>query len=168
MTELCQIGRIFDPAHPTCRTCLIGCAAQCLHLPAPDLQDIGKKHGLPGRKPKKQPKYRNRKVELDGEVFDSEKEFDRWRHLKTLEAVGAIGCLTRQTVFELVPAVVLDGRKKPAIRYIADFTYFNKDTGGNRVFVVEDCKSEITRKLSVYRMKKHMLKAFLSLDILES
>lgn len=167
MIPLCAAGRVFDPAHPTCRSCTIGCDAKSAFDIAirgkPTFDENGKKHGLPGRK-KKQPKYRNRKVVVDGATFDSEKEYIRWIQLKTLELSGAINDLQRQIAFELAPSVVLSGRKKPALRYIADYVYIDKDGA----LVVEDCKSRITRKLSVYRMKTHLMKHLYDIDILES
>lgn len=108
-------------------------------------------------------KYGNTKAEIDGEKFDSEKEAARWHQLKLQEAAGHIKDLRRQVAFELAPAVVLDGRKKPAIRYWADFTYID-----NGLFVVEDVKSEITRKNPVYRIKRHLMATVHGIHIKET
>lgn len=46
--HLCQIGRIFDPKHPTCATCQVGCALKSATVPerVPTLAEIGASHGL--------------------------------------------------------------------------------------------------------------------------
>ena len=116
---------------------------------------------------RKQPaksKYGSKSVEQDGEKFDSRKEARRWLELQRLEAAGEIADLKRQVVFELAPAVRLEGeaRMKPALRYIADVTYMQ----GSHL-VVEDTKSPATRKTTVYRVKKHLMKSVHGLDIKE-
>jgi len=112
---------------------------------------------------KKPPKYRNTKTEVDGIVFDSKKEAARWQQLKLQEAAGSIKDLRRQVPFELAPAVVLDGRKKPALRYLADYVYLE-----DGLLTVEDCKSEITRKAPAYRIKKHLMATVHKLHIKET
>lgn len=109
-------------------------------------------------------KYRNEKVEVNGITHDSGKEAKRWDFLQQLERAGAITDLRRQTSFELAPAVRLAGesKKKPALRYFADFTYLHAGR-----MVVEDTKSTPTRKLAAYRIKKHLMKTVLNLDITE-
>lgn len=113
-------------------------------------------------KPKKQ-KYRNKKVvDAGGQQFDSSGERDRHAELLLLEASGAITDLRRSVAFVLAPACDLGEtrvrkgkvirRTKPALRYIADFTYREGEE-----LVVEDFKSDITRKNPVYRMKKHLM-----------
>lgn len=115
-------------------------------------------------------KYGNMKIVVDGEVFDSRREFMRWQDLKFLERCGAISNLKRQVAFELIPAqrekstkVYKKGRKKgqpiegkvieKAVNYIADFVYTDSAT---RKEVVEDAKGMrtkdyvIKRKLMLY------------------
>ena len=113
-------------------------------------------------KPEKASKFKNQKVVIDGFKFDSKKEGKRYIDLKLLQRAGQIQDLQLQVVFVLVPAVVLDGRKKPAMRYVADFTYMQ---GGLKI--VEDVKSCATRRLPAYRQKKHLLKVVHGLDIQE-
>lgn len=110
-------------------------------------------------------KYASQKVEHGGEKFDSKKEARRWAELERMAAAGQITDLRRQVAFVLAPAVLLAGeaRKKPAIRYWADFVYL---IGG--VLTVEDCKSAPTRKLPAYRLKRHLMKTVLGLDIKET
>lgn len=49
-------------------------------------------------------KYGNRKTVVDGIVFDSQKEAQRYRELLLLERAGKISYLDRQTKFTLIPA----------------------------------------------------------------
>lgn len=114
--------------------------------------------------PAKASKYRNRKVDLAGETFDSAKEARRWQVLQLQLAGGHIAELRRQVPFELAPAVRLAGepRMKPALRYIADATYRRAGQ-----LVVEDTKSAPTRKTGEYRIKKHLMKTVLNIDITE-
>jgi hypothetical protein len=100
-------------------------------------------------------KYRSKKVKQDGITFDSRKEARRWTELQMMQAEGQISSLQRQVPFVLAPAVKLEGetRKKPALRYVADFAYVQEDG----VRVVEDCKSAPTRKLPAYRIKRHLM-----------
>ena len=115
-------------------------------------------------------KYGNKKVVIDGEAFDSKREYYRYRDLKFLESCGAISNLRRQVTYELIPAqrelstkVYKKGRKKgqpipgkvieKAVTYIADFVYKDTATGKE---VVEDAKGVrtkdyiIKRKLMLY------------------
>ena len=48
-------------------------------------------------------KYKNEKITVDGETFDSRKEFHRYKELLILERAGKIKNLQRQVKFELVP-----------------------------------------------------------------
>lgn len=65
-------------------------------------------------------KYRNRKVRTaDGDVFDSQKEYDRWCALRRMERAGKIRDLQRQVRFELIPKQ--EGER--ACFYTADFLY---------------------------------------------
>lgn len=97
----------------------------------------------------KQAKYRNKKVEIDGRVFDSKKEASRYLELKMLVYAGDIKELECQCDYLLIPA---NGKEKRCV-YRADFRY--KDRDGN--IVVEDVKSPATRKLSTYIMKRKLM-----------
>lgn len=119
--------------------------------------------GLSKEEPK-QPKYHNNKVEYDGHVFDSWKECRRYQTLYLMQRANLISNLRLQVPFVLEEAVILKGRRKPDIRYFADFTYTVVKTGE---FVVEDVKSKITKSLSEYRNKMHLLKARYNIEIVE-
>lgn len=88
-------------------------------------------------------KYGARKVTApDGQVFDSQKEYNRWCNLRLLERAGRISGLQRQVKYELIPKQ--DGER--ACSYVADFVY-NED--GKTV--VEDCKGFRTEGYKVKR-----------------
>jgi Protein of unknown function (DUF1064) len=99
-------------------------------------------------------KYRNIKTVVDGLSFDSKAEAKRWHELKLLEHAAELSKLERQVRFDFKHNGVNLGF------YKADFTYFTKQK-----FVVEDVKSSATAKLSTFRMKKKMMKAFYGLDV---
>ena len=70
-------------------------------------------------------KYRNTKTELDGIVFDSKKEADRYAELRMLERAGTIKKLELQPKFLICKGVVWNGRKQRDRYYIADFKYYD-------------------------------------------
>ena len=109
-------------------------------------------------------KYRNKKIEIHGIKFDSNKEMYRYLELVQFEKEGKIRGLELQKVFELIPRVKLEGKYKPALRYIADFSYVDAETDE---VIVEDVKSAYTAKLPVYRIKKHLLKYLYGIEIRE-
>lgn len=91
-------------------------------------------------------KYGARKAKApDGQVFDSQKERDRWCILRLLERAGRISDLKRQVSFELIPK---QGTMR-ACSYVADFTYQE-----NGALVVEDCKGYRTE---AYKIKKKLM-----------
>jgi hypothetical protein len=102
------------------------------------------------------------KTVVDGVTFDSKGEAERYKDLKHLEKAGDIRDLKLQVAYELVPAVILNGRKKPAMKYIADYVYFDvrKDKE-----IVEDFKGVRT---AIFIAKKHLMKWRHNIEILES
>lgn len=98
---------------------------------------------------------------VDGVWFDSQREAKRYGQLKMLERAGEISALELQHTFILALPVVLNGRKKPALRYVADFCYNTADGFP----VVEDCKGH---KTAVYRIKQHLMKSIFGIDIKET
>ena len=103
-------------------------------------------------------KYRAKKVEIDGEKFDSQKEARRWTQLKLLERAGEISDLRRQVKFVLIPAQrepdrvgKRGGRIKGKllereVAYIADFVYIE-----NGEMIVEDTKGFRTKEYVIKR-----------------
>lgn len=123
-------------------------------------------------------KYGNKKVVIDGEVFDSKREALRYRELQLLLRCGLISNLKRQVVYELIPVqrekstrVYSKGRKKgqpipgkvieKAVTYIADFTYIDTATGKT---IVEDSKGYHTKE---YILKRKMMLYFHGIKIQE-
>lgn len=97
-------------------------------------------------------KYNSRKLTINGQTFDSQREYWRYRELLLLERAGAIAGLQRQVKFELIPSQCIGGKVvERACDYVADFVYMQN---GQRV--VEDskgCKTPdyiIKRKLMLW------------------
>jgi len=86
-----------------------------------------------------------------------------WQELALREKAGEICNLQEQVVFNLVPPVVMDGRKRPPIRYRADFV-FDERVPGTDLWkkVVADAKGVLT---PTFRLKRHLMKAFEGVDI---
>ena len=117
-------------------------------------------------------KYHSQKITVDGETFDSRKEFRRWQELRLLEQAGAISKLERQVPFELIPAIrepptigprggVKQGRiiEKP-VNYVADFAYYKDGQ-----YIVEDSKGYRT---DVYIMKRKLMLYMHGIRLLET
>lgn len=112
-------------------------------------------------------KYKNTKIEQDGEKFDSKKEYHMWLKLKRLEEMGEISNLQRQVPFVLIPTqyetyteTTKTGKVKEKKRvaekeckYIADFVYTDNNT---EQVIVLDTKSEAT-KTPAYKIKKKLM-----------
>lgn len=108
-------------------------------------------------------KFKNIKTKFAGFSFDSRGEASRYGELMILERTGQITKLRRQVTYELAPAVMLAGekRKKPALRFVADFEYLE-----NGRTVVEDFKSPITAAKSDFRIKRHLMKSVHAIDVM--
>ena len=107
-------------------------------------------------------KYKNKKTEVDGIVFDSGKEASYYRFLKEQEEAGEISNLRMQVSYEIIPAVwedqvvhlktkdkVVRRCVQRATHYVADFVYTVTATGLEEII---DVKSAITRKNPAYRL----------------
>lgn len=101
-------------------------------------------------------KYRSKRTN----GYASKRESKRATELALPERAGHIHYLREQVVFEIAPSVVIQGRKRPPLKYIADFVYY---VDGRRV--VEDAKGYRTEG---YRIKRHLMKAVHGIDILET
>lgn len=102
-------------------------------------------------------KYGNKKWQLDGKTFDSQREARRYQELRWLLRTGVITDLQMQVPFELIPSQRVGGKvvERP-VTYIADFVYTTED--GLRV--VEDVKSPATRTPQYIIKRKLMLQKF--------
>lgn len=100
------------------------------------------------------PKYHNRKTEVNGIVFDSRHEAERWVELRYMERAGLIYELQRQVPFVLIPTQrdeVTGKLLEKETKYYADFTYRDKQT---HKLIVEDAKG---CKTEAYRLKKKLM-----------
>lgn len=98
-------------------------------------------------------KYKNKKVEIDGRVFDSKKEAARYLALRGMAAAGLIQNLELQAVYRL------EVEGKLICKYRADFRY--KEGGA---VVVEDVKGVRTE---AYRLKRKLMAAIHRIEIKE-
>lgn len=105
-------------------------------------------------------KYGNQPTSVQGIEFDSKAEARRYIALQAMEKAGEISDLQRQVVFELAPSVTVAGRKRPPLRYLADFTYRAKDG----TLTVEDVKGAVT---DAYRIKRHLMAAVHGIEVKE-
>lgn len=105
-------------------------------------------------------KYKNKKVLFKGIKFDSIKERNRYIYLLDLQNKGLISDLETQPNFRLLDGFKHAGQTYYPVKYLADFKY-------NRCgcTIIEDVKSDITRKNPTYVIKK---KLFVSKYILPS
>jgi hypothetical protein len=105
-------------------------------------------------KAEKQNKYGAKKTEVDGIVFDSQREANRYIQLRYLLNSGEIRDLNLQVAFEL------NEGGTHSLRYVADFTYYTKDGE----YVVEDSKGFRTKE---YRKKRKLMKEVLGIEVRE-
>lgn len=108
-------------------------------------------------------KYHNKKIEVDGILFDSIKEGRRYQELKLLEKAKKITDVKTQVPFVLLESYVMNGKKVQGTKYIADFVYIDIRTGK---YVVEDVKSPAT-KTQLYKLKKKLFEQKYGIEIQE-
>lgn len=113
----------------------------------------------------KKTKFNNKKTIVDGIIFDSKKEAERYKVLKSMQKDGLIHDLERQPKFALIPSQHFEtiGKRERGVDYVADFRY--KDRLGQ--IIVEDVKSAVTAKDKVYRIKRKLVKYFHDVEIVE-
>lgn len=117
-------------------------------------------------------KYRNRKTQVDGITFDSQKEARRFIDLKFLLKAGRIRNLKLQPQFTIQESYITPaGERVRALRYVADFSYerpTDPDQNGyiHWIKVVEDVKSQATRT-EKYKIKKKLMLERLGIAIEE-
>lgn len=98
-------------------------------------------------------KYRNRKTEANGFVFDSVKEANRYRELLLLQKAGVVAEIELQPRF-LLQAAYMDGPKLVRkMEYVADF----RVTYSDGMVEVEDVKSPAT-KTKTYLIKRKLFR----------
>lgn len=106
-------------------------------------------------------KYHAKKTSIDGIVFDSKKEAEYYSLLRVQERLGKISGLKLQQKYQVIkPAVDHNGKKLPAIYYIADFVYWDNEA---KLHVV-DVKGF---KTPVYKLKKRLMLELYDIEIEE-
>lgn len=101
----------------------------------------------------KKTKYSNKKCVFNDIKFDSKLEMERYKELILLSTGGAINELQLQKPFILQDKFKRNGKGIRAIKYLADFFYFDEKL---KKYVCEDTKGFETE---VFKIKK---KIFLS------
>ncbi len=118
--------------------------------------------GQPVDLTEKRNKYGNRKVEIDGIWFDSEREGKYYLGLKALAVAEKIFKLTLQPEFKI------DFNDVLICRYRADFSYLVMETKQGQFCtfrkVVVDAKGARDK---VYILKKKLMKARFNIDVVE-
>jgi len=100
-------------------------------------------------------KYHAIKTEINGIIFASRREANRYAELLLLEKAGEIKDIELQPVY---PCVV---NGKLVCKYIADFRYISTKRGNT---VIEDAKGV---KTPVYRVKNKLVQALYGVLIIE-
>ena len=98
-------------------------------------------------------KYGNKKTTVDGVTFDSAWEAEVWSVLKLMEKAGKIHGLERQQRIDLFVG------KSLICVYVADFTYFDSETGE---YIVADAKGMET---DVFKIKAKLFQAIMGFPI---
>lgn len=113
-------------------------------------------------------KYKNKKVSINGIIFDSQKEASHYWELWVRLENGEIRDLKpdvetkKKKVFELIPPQKGELRNEKAVKYIPDFYYYDNV---KKKWIVEDVKSEMTRKLPDYVIKRKLMKWIHNIEV---
>lgn len=109
-------------------------------------------------------KFFSKKVEIEGIMFDSKKEGQKYLELKDLQEKGIIKDLELQKEYILQDKFKINGKTRRNITYKADFTYIT--TEDNKIHVI-DVKSPYTAKDKVYRIKKKLFEKRYGIELEE-
>lgn len=113
---------------------------------------------LHGVKPKRRSKYGAIKTIIDGILFDSKKEANRYVVLKKQEKEGYIYDLKLQPEWKFPGVLTEKGR---TYKYRADFSYIDRASGK---LITEDVKGIRTE---IYKLKRALMKYFHGITIKE-
>lgn len=89
---------------------------------------------------------------VDGIVFDSKKEANRYKELKILERGKVIKDLKLQPNFPLLESFKYKGKLIRGVKYYADFSYYDNEV---KKWIIEDVKG---KKTDVYMLKVKLFK----------
>lgn len=108
-------------------------------------------------------KYNNKTLVIDGESFDSQKEYKFYQSLKHLESKGLIKNLQRQVKFTLIPKQYDENGKlvERALSYYADFVFI-KD---NQKYVL-DVKGVKTKEYIIKRKLMYYVYKILLIEVI--
>ena len=120
------------------------------HLEARVSSEISIGSKLTSNKPSK---MRNNKTFAYGRTWHSDKELARYDELLLMEKAGEIKDLEVQPYFCTLDTLRTELCTHSKKRYTADFKYF--DIKENKI-IVEDVKSEFSRKDPYYRLRIHL------------
>ena len=111
-------------------------------------------------------KFGARKFRNEWGEFDSRAEFWRYAELLEMQRKGLINGLQRQVKYEIIPAIrvqkeialktktkYVERVDEKAAHYTCDFQYFQ-----DGVLVIEDAKSEATRREKDYVLRRKLMK----------
>lgn len=111
-------------------------------------------------------KFGARKIRNEWGEFDSRAEMARYIELVQMQRVGLINGLQRQVRYEIIPAIkvqkeialktktkVVERVDEKAAHYTCDFQYTQ-----DGVLVIEDAKSEATRREKDYVLRRKLMK----------
>lgn len=115
-------------------------------------KNLARKLGLVSKGESKYHSIKTEGPDVDGigrVIYDSKLEAERAAQLVLMQKNGLINKLMRQVACKIVV------NRIHICDYVADFVYFTDDGR----YVVEDCKSPITRRLASYRIKKKLMYA---------
>ena len=111
-------------------------------------------------------KFGARKIRNEWGEFDSRAEMARYIELVQMQRMGLINGLQRQVRYEIIPAIkvqkeialktktkVVERVDEKAAHYTCDFQYTQ-----DGVLVIEDAKSEATRKEKDYVLRRKLMK----------
>ena len=101
----------------------------------------------------KKSKFNNIKTVIDGITFASKREATRYNELKLLERCNIISDLQLQVSYVLIPAQKGGLRNELALKYIADFVYFDNELNKQIILDVKGVKTPI------YIAKRKLMKS---------
>ena len=88
-------------------------------------------------------KYNNIKTVIDDITFDSKREAKRYSELKLMQAGNLISYLRTQVPYTIVEAQRGGIRKELALKYIADFVYYDNQLKKQIILDVKGVKTPI-------------------------
>lgn len=83
-------------------------------------------------------------------LFASKREMKRYQELELLARAGKVKDLVLQPEYELIPAYVYQGKRRPPVLYRADFRYWDCE---KNCIVIEDVKGYAT---DIFKLKMRL------------